>query len=237
MTIRLYMNWLLGLLLLMVVASCAEDEYDYPSVKLEFVTVKAGANGHVQMLIPDKGEVLEVVEDRSKSAISPNSYRRVISNYETVSSDGASSAARIYSLQDVVCPDPKKADDPAFAGGLKTDPVDVTSIWVGKDYLNMILTMKIKGGKKHLFGIVEEGVEETDTETIVTLSLFHYANGDDEYYNRRAYISVPLTKYAVKESGKVVRIKFKYHTYDKNGENIESDKYCRPGLEYVPDRH
>lgn len=228
----LYVTLLLGLLSL--IASCGEDEYDYPSVRLEFVTVKAGADGHIQSLVPDKGTQLQVLEDRTKSSVAPNASRRVVSNYEVVSTDGVS-AARIYSLQNVVTPEPKLADDPAFAGGLKTDPVGMTSIWMGRDYLNMILNVKVKGGKTHVFGIVEEGVEETDAETIVTLTLFHNGNGDEEYYNRPAYISVPLTKYAIEESDKAIRIKFKYHTYGKNGESMESDKYCQPGFEYVWD--
>lgn len=229
---RLYVTWLLGLLLL--IASCSEDEYDYPSVRLEFVTVKAGADGSIQSLVPDKGTQLQVLEDRTKSSIASNASRRVMSNYEVVLTDGVATA-RIYSLQNVVTPEPKLADDPAFAGGLQIDPVSVTSIWIGRDYLNMILDVKVQGGKTHVFGIVEEGIEETDAETIVTLTLFHNANKDKEYYNRRAYISVPLTKYAIKESDKAIRIKFKYHTYGKNGESVETDKYCQPGFEYVPD--
>lgn len=213
----LYVTLLLGLLSL--IASCSEDEYEYPSVRLEFVTVKAGADGRIQSLVPDKGTQLQVLEDRTKSSIAPNASRRVMSNYEVVSTDGVS-AARIYSLQNIVTPEPKLADDPAFAGGLKTDPVGMTSIWMGRDYLNMILDIKVQGGKTHVFGIVEEGIEETDTERIVTLTLFHNANEDKEYYNRRAYISVPLTKYAIEGSDKAIQIQFKCYTYGKNGESI-----------------
>lgn len=131
----------------------------------------------------------------------------------------------------------QRADDPAFEGGLKYDPVDVTSIWLGRDYLNMILNVKINinSGKQHVFGMIEESVEVEGDETVVTLSLFHDANGDEENYNRRAYISVPLTKYVDEENPhQTIRIKFKYHTTDKNGVVVESSKYCDPGFEYVP---
>ena len=117
------------------------------------------------------------------------------------------------------------------------DPVDVTSIWLGRDYLNMILNVKINinSGKQHVFGMIEESVEVEGDETVVTLSLFHDANGDEENYNRRAYISVPLTKYVDEENPhQTIRIKFKYHTTDKNGVVVESSKYCDPGFEYVP---
>ena len=226
------MIWLLGLLIL--TASCKEEEYYYPSVRLEFVTVKAGSDGKLQLLVPDRGSSLQVVEDLTQSSLGYNSSKRVMSNYEMVTLDDGSSAAKIYSLQSVVAPEPKKIDDPAFQGVIKTDPVSVTGIWIGGNYLNMILTLKVKGGKQHIFGIVEEAIEERETERIVFLSLFHNASGDEEYYDRRAYISVPLTKYHVAEVNKAIKIKFRYHTYDKDGHVIESDRYCNPGFEYVP---
>ena len=147
--VKLHTLWLLGMLFLMT--ACGDDDYYYPSVKLEFVTVKAGADGLIQSLLPDKGELLTVAKDRTGSTM------------------------------------------------------------------------------------IEESVEAEGDETVVTLSLFHDANGDEENYNRRAYISVPLTKYVDEENPhQTIRIKFKYHTTDKNGVVVESSKYCDPGFEYVP---
>lgn len=42
--VKLHTLWLLGMLFLMT-ACGDDDDYYYPSVKLEFVTVKAGADG------------------------------------------------------------------------------------------------------------------------------------------------------------------------------------------------
>ena len=210
--VKLHTLWLLGMLFLMT-ACGDDDDYYYPSVKLEFVTVKAGADGLIQSLLPDKGELLTVAKDRTGSTISPNSARRVISNYEVNPEDAT---AVIYSLQSVVAPEPKGADDPAFEGGLKYDPVDVTSIWLGRDYLNMILNVKINinSGKQHVFGMIEESVEVEGDETVVTLSLTKYVDEENPH--------------------QTIRIKFKYHTTDKNGVVVESSKYCDPGFEYVP---
>ena len=55
---KLYMIWLWGLLLLM--AACGDDDYYYPSVKMEFVTIEAGDDGRIRTLIPDKGDILPV---------------------------------------------------------------------------------------------------------------------------------------------------------------------------------
>lgn len=228
---KLHIVWLWGLLLLM--AACEEDEYYYPPVKFEFVTVVAGDNGRMQMLIPDKGEPLPVSEDRTGSTISPNEFRRALSNYETLS-EGANATARIYSLQGLVAPEPKPEDDEVYEGGIKTDPVEMVSIWMGRNYLNMILNLKIAQGKGHVFGIVED-TSELESEGVVTLLLYHNANADQGFFDRRAYVSVPLSKYANEERPEgAIKIKFKYHTYGENG--TPEEKYCNPGFDYTPVR-
>lgn len=231
---KLHIVWLWGLLLLM--AACEEDEYYYPPVKFEFVTVVAGEDGRIQTLIPDKGELLPVSEDRTGSAISPNESRRVLSNYETLS-EGANATARIYSLQGLVAPEPKPKDDEVYEGGIETDPVEMVSIWMGRNYLNMILNLKIAQGKGHVFGIVED-ISELASKGVVTLLLYHDANADEGFFDRRAYVSVPLSKYANEERPEgAVKIKFKYHTYGENGAPpVLEDKYCTPGFDYTPVR-
>ena len=225
---KLHIVWLWGLLFLMT--ACGDDDYYYPSVQLEFVTVVSGEDGSIQTLIPDKGESLSVLEDRTGSAISPNTSRRVMSNYEVLAG-----GARIYSLQSLVTPDPKPEDDPVYKDGIKKDPVEMVSIWLGRNYLNMILNLKVSTGKGHVFGIVED-VSELETKGVVNMLLYHDANSDAEYYNRRAYISVPLEKYVDAENpDRMIKIKFKYYKYGENGTGEESDKYCNPGFDYIPE--
>ena len=61
--------------------------------------------------------------------------------------------------------------------------------------------------------------------------LYHDANSDEEYYNRRAYISVPLAQYIDEEHpGRTINIKFKYCTYDKDGSAVVSESIVIPGL-------
>lgn len=225
---KLHIVWLWGLLFLMT--ACGDDDYYYPSVQLEFVTVVSGEDGSIQTLIPDKGESLPVLEDRTGSAISPNTSRRVMSNYELLTG-----GVRIYSLQSLVTPEPKPEDDPVYKDGVKTDPVEMVSIWLGRNYLNMILNLKVSTGKGHVFGIVED-ISELETKGIVNMLLYHDANSDAEYYNRRAYISVPLEKYVDAENpDRVIKIKFKYYKYGEDGTGEESDKYFNPGFDYIPE--
>lgn len=217
---KLHSIWLWGLLVLMT--ACGEDDYYYPSVKLEYVTIEAGEDGRIQTLLPDKGASLPVLEDRTGSSISPNTSRRVMSNYEVVSG-----GVKIYSLQSLITPVPKPEDDPVYENGVKTDPVEVVSIWLGRDYLNMILNLKVSTGKGHTFGIVED-TSELETKGIVDMLLYHDANSDEEYYNRRAYISVPLAQYIDRENPEQIKIKF--NTCKKDG---SVDKYYE--FDYIPE--
>lgn len=217
---KLHSIWLWGLLVL--VTACGEDDYYYPSVKLEYVTIEAGEDGRIQTLLPDKGASLPVLEDRTGSSISPNTSRRVMSNYEVVSG-----GVKIYSLQSLITPVPKPEDDPVYENGVKTDPVEVVSIWLGRDYLNMILNLKVSTGKGHTFGIVED-TSELETKGIVDMLLYHDANSDEEYYNRRAYISVPLSQYI--DTNNPEQIKIKFNTCKKDG---SVDKYYE--FDYIPE--
>lgn len=233
---RIFSIACLWMLALLTFTACGEDEYHYPSVKLEFVTIESGNDGHIQTVIPDKGEVLTVANDYTRSSITPNSSKRVLSNYEI---EEGTSRANIYSLQAAIVLEPKQRDEgkEETEEDLPKDPVEVTSIWMGRDYLNMILNVKIKGGKPHSFQLFAEEEQATaeEGENVVILSLYHDANGDEAYYNRNAYISVPLTGLAAEEQ--TIRIKFKYYTTDENGQIILSDKYCNTdfeGFEYTP---
>lgn len=217
--------------ILLLLTACEDDEYYYPPVKLEFVTVQAGGDGRMQTLIPDRGDPLPVSKDRTGSIITPNTSRRLLSNYETIS-EGGTAKAVIYSLQELITPAPLPATDPAYKDGIKTDPVEMVSIWMGRNYLNMILNLKVDTGKGHVFGIVED-LSEFETDGIVNLLLYHNASGDEEYYNRRAYVSVPLEKY-INNHHPEIKIKFTYHTYGKDGSSVRIDKYSEPGFTYIP---
>lgn len=222
MKMKLHIFWLLGVLLLL--AACGDDDdYYYPSVKLEFVTVESGADGKIQTLIPDKGEALPVSKDRTASIIGVNTHRRVLCNYEELS-EGKEMSAEIYSLQALLTLEPKPADDPAYKDGLVHDPVEVVSIWLGRNYLNMILNLKVDTGKGHVFGMVQDAFDNN----IVNLTLYHNANGDGEVYNRRAYVTVPLSQYRNEaDSGNPIKINFEYYTYGKD----TPEKYS---FEYTP---
>ena len=76
-----YCDWWLLPLLACLLTGCGDDDYHYPSVKLEFLTAFSGAAGYLQSVVTDEGETLPVVEDKTKTNIEANASVRVISNY------------------------------------------------------------------------------------------------------------------------------------------------------------
>ena len=105
---------------------------------------------------------------------------------------------------------------------------------IAEIYFSQLRGRRRIDSKGHTFGIVED-VSELKTNGIVNMLLYHDANSDEEYYNRRAYISVPLAQYIDEEHpGRTINIKFKYCTYDKDGSAVVSEKYCDPGFDYTP---
>lgn len=194
----------LFLLMLALLAACGEDEYHYPSVKLEYLTGYSDSNAALQSIRTDEGEQLPVWRDGTGLSLTPDSLIRMVTNYE-VTEEGAT----LYAAVAAVAPVPLPADK--FADGVKTDAADVLSIWMGWDYLNIVLNTKRKDGT-HLFHFIEDNVDEGADHTDVYLRLYHDAGGDVPAYTSRAYLSVPLRQYARPDGGPT-NIHFSLQTY------------------------
>ena len=77
-----YCDWWLLPLLACLLTGCGDDDYHYPSVKLEFLTAFSGADGYLRSVVTDEGETLPVVEDKTKTKIEANaSVRPIVTGY------------------------------------------------------------------------------------------------------------------------------------------------------------
>lgn len=184
---------LLGMVLTLgsfLLFGCEDDGYVYPSVQLEFLTAQTGSDGHIQSVVTDEGVQLPIEKDHTRSQFETNSAVRIVANYELLVEEGGRKEVRIYTLLKAVVAEPQSAD--RFAGGVKTDPTDVQSIWMGCDYLNLVAAVQAQSGT-HRFGFVEESFKVgVDGLPMVELLLYHDAGGDVEAYTKRGYLSVPL---------------------------------------------
>lgn len=199
------------LLVSCLLASCGDDDYHYPSVKQDFLTAFTGADGRPESVLTDEGELLRVVEDASGLSVSADATVRIVAKYETLPV-GADKAAgvKLYASLQAVSPVPLPADE--FKEGVKTLPSEIESIWMGRDYLNILLKVRQQG--KHLFHFVEDGVsvDEESGRASVRLTLYHDVSSDVQDYGKRAYLSVPLKQYMT-EGVRGVDVEFSIHTY------------------------
>jgi len=192
--------------------SCGGDnDYYYPSVKQEFVTVHSGADGRLQTLVTDEENTFSILEDASNTKIQADSIVRLVCLYGKMEDAGGSQGVKLYSVLKAIAPVPLPAA--SFSDGVKADPVNILSMWMGLDYLNMILEIEAQNGK-HLFHFVQNEVLTYPDlgERIVHLSLYHDAGNDVQAYTKRAYASIPLRQY-VEEGITNIIIYFSVYTY------------------------
>lgn len=214
------LSWLWPVMMCVLLVSCDDDDYHYPSVKLEFLTAQAGADGRLSSVLTDEGKEYAVLADASNTRIDAGASIRIVSNYGTETSNGTS-GVKLYALLQAVAPAPKPAEE--FKDGVKRDPADVSGIWMGLNYLNMILDIKAQSGK-HSFHFVEDRVttDESAGHRTVYLSLYHDDGGDVQAFSRRAYASVPLQHYAEAGINKIT-VHFSLQTY--SGEKAYEFEY------------
>lgn len=173
--------------------SCSDDDdYYYPSVKLEFLTVTAGSDGSLSSVVTDSGRKLSVSDDRTETTLDAGTTKRIVSNYEIL--DDATVC--IYATGSVVSPKPLPATDKTFSNGVKSDPLTLTGIWTGYEYINMLITLRIDGSTTHYFHFVEESVGKVENGVKkIGILLYHDSGNGEDYYGRRTYASIPLKQY------------------------------------------
>jgi hypothetical protein len=174
-----------------LLSSCGDDDYHYPSVKQDFLTVFSNAEGRLESALADGDEAFRIVENLSGlQQVNADTAIRVVANYETMVTDNEVADVKLYALLQTISPVPLAADE--FKEGVKTEPSEMQSIWLGHDFLNVIVKVKQQG--KHLFHFVEEGVsvDEGSGRAKVRLTLYHDVTGTVLDYGKRAYLSVPL---------------------------------------------
>lgn len=216
----LYTIVLLCLILLQV--SCKDDSYTYPSVQLEFISIHTNESGTFDYFLNDDNKAYYIENASRFTNMRADTVYRMVCNYEVISVPSSTSKgnASIYALSQPVSVNP--VAEKVIAGSIKTDPLEVQSIWKkSSDYINMVLLIKNQGGR-HTFHFIDQGITEQAGRKKLTLLLYHDKGNDVEAYTERAYLSVPLLNYKdVLSSGDV--IDFCINTY--SGTKIYSFTY------------
>ena len=201
------------LALIWVLLSCDKDDWRYPSVKQEYVTAFSDESGKIKSVQTDDGVTCPVLEDLTSFHMKSDSAMRIVTNYENLITDKGISGVKIYALLKAVSPVPLKAHE--FQGGVKTESAEVQSIWLGYNYLNILLSVKQPG--THRFGFVEKSVSVDEGNQCVTvnLMLYHATTDSALVYSRRAYLSVPLKQYLADNVKNIVLL---FNLYTESGD-------------------
>lgn len=197
------------LLLPWLAAACGDDDYVYPEVITEMVCLKTDGTGTVRYLVTDEGTEWSVQPREGLDGLRTDTVYRTITMYAPTDTQEDHREARIYSTQAVISPKPLPIE--AF-DEVKTDPVELQSIWRGGDYLNLIVVAKAKD-QAHSYHFVEDKLlRNANGPQTLHLTLYHDRNNDVEGFDRKAYLSVPLWAYnGILKKGD--RIVFTLNTY------------------------
>lgn len=214
---------IVGTLFLFVLCLCygcsKEEEYYYPSVKLEFLTATTNQKGTIDQVVTDSGKAYNVQNDDSNLKLPADTLLRIVTNYEEVEG-----GVKLYGAAIPISNIPIPLAE--FEEELVHDPASIQSIWMGRDYLNILLQVKAQN-KKHTFRFIEQEatIDEETNELNLLIGLYHKNNGDLEAYTQRAYASLPLKQYAEKGYSKI-NIRFTLNTNEG-----ETQEYK---FEYLP---
>ena len=95
-------TYLIFALLMMGFASCKDDDYEYPPVKLEFMTAETGSVGTFKRIVTDDQRTLTVATDRTNTKAKADTTYRIISNYL----EHDNGEVELYALAQVLAPRP-----------------------------------------------------------------------------------------------------------------------------------
>ena len=181
------------ILLCMLSLGACKEEYSYPNVLTQLTEIQTDTEGRMVRLITDLGQSYEIslVSSNNKVLVADTLYR-MLTVYEL--GEEPTDPIYIYSAKPVFSEIPKPMS--SFENGIKTDPVDVQSIWYSGNYLNMILLVQTKN-TPHVFHFVNLGIHTNDAPTnkeqkVLDLTIYHDRRGDYEAFTSKYCFSIPL---------------------------------------------
>lgn len=171
-------------------AACSDDDYTYPDLVTKLADLQTDETGTAVRLVTDDGTVWSIRPRKGLDDLTPDSAYRALARYAPTETDGE---IQLYGATLAIAPVPVPAE--TFPE-IKTDPVNIESIWRSGTYLNLIVGAMVKE-EQHSFHFAEDGIT-TDANGIRTLhlTLVHDSHEDTEAFTRTVYLSVPLWAYS-----------------------------------------
>lgn len=217
------------LLCVLFIGACKED-FSYPNVLTEFAEVQTDRDGCLKELTTDRGETFSIMKFASTTRFTADTLYRMLTVFEPIEENP--NQLLVHSAQPILSELPIPVDH--FKDGIKTDPVDIQSIWRAGNYLNMILHVQTKD-KPHEFHFVDKGIHPYDEKSngyhsqltngkqVLELTFYHDRKKDYEAFTSKYCFSIPLKHYEKKlKRGDIIRLHL--NTY-KEGNIIREYKF------------
>lgn len=201
-------NLRIGMALMAVacfMVACEDDQNPLPAYVQTLADLETDWQGTGQTLVLEDGSrhaVLNPVAD-----LPADTLMRVYALLQMRADKGG---VLLSALQPVASPQALIVADEE----MRTDPVQMISIWkTGHRWVNLHLGV-LSGGGTHVCGFAEKWVPATDSVPArVYLTLYHDRADDPEYYTESAYLSCPVRHYADSLRIGVDSVVMRVHTY------------------------
>lgn len=171
-------------------SACGDDDDYAPPYVADLAEIHTTAAGRIQSLVRDNGETLGVSNAASWGTLVPDTIYRVYAVYLAPEADERQ--VQVLSLSSVFSP----FAVPMEPEQMKIDPVEVTAIWRGGEYVNLSVSVPTDGGR-HALGFADRGITTLSSGgRLLHITLCHDAQATKPNYPAQAYLSLPLRPYA-----------------------------------------
>ena len=198
------------ILAIAVTTSCTQDVYekgegDWSKIVAEICDGYTASDSMVTRFVTDDGVAYVVSNPFNTSLmLKPDTIFRAVFYYEK---DGEK--AEVKGLNRVAVISPREIDN------VKTDPVRLESMWMGKTkrYINLSVYMMVgvpdSDDAAHQIACSRDSVHQNDDGSHTLFLTFYHDQGNvPEYYSQRYYVSIPM------QSGAADSVCLRVNTYD-----------------------
>lgn len=170
--------------------ACGDDDDYAPPYVADLAEIHTTAAGRISQLVRDNGDTYGVSNAAEWGALVPDTIYRVYAVYLAPEASGRQ--VQVLSLSSVFSPFAVSMGE----GTLKTDPVALTTIWRGGEYVNLSVSVPTDGGR-HALGFADRGITTLSSGgRLLHITLCHDAQATKPNYPAQAYLSLPLRPYA-----------------------------------------
>jgi hypothetical protein len=219
-TLKIFLAFAGMVLTTLTLSSCLDDDnsYSLDDVWLSVATARPLTDNSFYFTLDDSTSLWPAAP--ANIYYQPDRPQRVQINYTVLGDNfnGYDHAIKLNRIDTIltkpIAPNMGVKNDSIYGN----DPVDISGIWIGDGFLNILFKTYFSGEVKHLLNLIRM---EVDSDTPYRVGFRHNAFNDKSSYLRYGIVAFDLT--SIDTGGKDVTLKIKVNTFD--GEKEVEKKY------------